>query len=148
MLIRETLEAVRPTRNQLAVPVFCPIWYDPWMTFDRSAYPHAMLAAVGLANVFGRHQGPKYFQVDAAEVAASGAAWNLLPTEPYPFDKKLEQIDTAGLGRAGVQERKLVIDGEALTWFGTRTVPGLRALASVASSLREAESRGSGSMDL
>jgi hypothetical protein len=31
-----------------------------------------------------------------------------------------------------------VVDGEALTWFGTRTARGLRELAAVAAELRAA----------
>lgn len=113
------------------LPVFCPIWHAPWMTFDGSAYPSAMLAAAGFRNVFADHAGPKYFEVDAAAVAASGAAWALLPTEPFPFHKQLDAVDTGLLGDAGKEGRVHVIDGEALTWFGTRTAPGLRELARV-----------------
>jgi ABC-type Fe3+-hydroxamate transport system substrate-binding protein len=128
--IRGTLDAVR-TRAAAApaLPVFCPIWWRPWMTFDATAYPHAMLAAVGLRNAFAAHTGPKYFEVEAADVAASDAAWTLLPTEPFPFDKQRERVGTQELGRAGRPERVRVIDGEALTWFGVRTVAGLHALA-------------------
>ncbi len=118
------------------VPVWCPIWYAPWMTFDHTAYPHAMLAAVGLRNVFADHEGAKYFEVDAAAVAASDAEWTLLPTEPFPFHKQLAKLDLHGLGSAGAPERCRVIDGEALTWFGTRTARGLRELARVAADLR------------
>jgi len=117
------------------VPVFCPIWYDPWMTFDRTAYPHAMLEAVGLRNVFGDHAGPKYFQVTAQEVAASQAAWTLLPTEPYPFHKRRDAVATSALGAAGQEGQVVEIDGEALTWFGVRTASGLRELAKIRASL-------------
>ncbi len=135
--IRAALDEVTVPASE-AVPVFCPIWYDPWMTFDQSAYPHAMLAAVGLTNAFAAHKGPKYFQVEPADIAASGAEWTLLPTEPFPFHKQLERIDTSGLGAAGAKGRVRVIDGEALTWFGTRTPRGLRELAAVAAELRAA----------
>lgn len=120
------------------VPVWCPIWYDPWMTFDRTAYPHAMLAAVGLRNVFGGHEGPKYFEVAASDVAAGGADWTLLPTEPFPFHKRRDRIDLAPLGRCGRPDRVRIIDGEALTWFGTRTLHGLRELDAVAGELAQA----------
>lgn len=139
-----TLLEVRPAAGTQAVPVFCPIWHNPWMTFDRTAYPSAMLEAVGLRNVFadglggarattqqGEHQ--KYFQVESGHVAASGAAWTLLPTEPFPFHKK--KVPTADLGPCGAPQRVKVVDGEALTWFGTRTQSGLRELARVAASL-------------
>ncbi|HEX2066946.1 MAG TPA: helical backbone metal receptor [Candidatus Thermoplasmatota archaeon] len=113
--------------------VFCPIWHGPWMTFDRTAYPSAMLEAVGLRNAFAGHAGPKYFQVEPAEVASSGAQWTLLPTEPFPFHRR--RVDTAPLGPAGQPGRVRAIDGEALTWFGVRTAPGLRELARVARTL-------------
>lgn len=125
-----------------AIPVFCPIWHDPWMTFDCTAYPSAMLAAVGLRNVFAGHAGPKYFPVEEAEVAASPARWTLLPTEPYPFHRRRDAVRTEGLGRSGRPGRVRVIDGEALTWFGTRTSLGLAELARTARELREEEAKG------
>lgn len=131
--IRHALEEIEP----VDVAVWCPIWYGPWMTFDHTAYPHAMLAAVGLRNVFAKHPGSKYFEVEAGEVARSGADWTLLPTEPYPFHKRKDELDLTGLGRAG--DQVLVIDGEALTWFGTRTEHGLRILAATAAQLAGAQ---------
>lgn len=124
-------DALAGARDVEPIPVFCPIWYGPWMTFDATAYPSAMLAAVGFHNAFADHAGPKYFEVEPAEVAASGARFALLPTEPFPFHKQLERVETADLGEAGMEGRVHVIDGEALTWFGTRTVHGLRELARV-----------------
>lgn len=120
------------------VPVFCPIWWNPWMTFDGTAYPHAVLEAVGFVNVFAQHMGPKYFEVEEAEVAASAAHRTLLPTEPFPFHKQRKRVDTAGLGPAGAPGRVHVIDGEALTWFGVRTAAGLRALAGARATIVEA----------
>ncbi len=120
------------------LPVFCPIWHDPWMTFDHTAYPSAMLEAVGLHNVFAHHVGAKYFQVEARDVAASGAHWTLLPSEPYPFHRKA--VPTSDLGPCGAPAWVKHIDGEALTWFGTRTQRGLRELQRVAQGLRGSRS--------
>ena len=136
-----TLLEVRPPPGAAPLPVFCPIWHDPWMTFDRTAYPSAMLDAVGLANVFAAPavrgwKGEKYFAVEPADVAASGARFTLLPTEPFPFHKKA--VPTSALGPCGQPGRVHVVDGEALTWFGTRTARGLRELQRVAQSLRTA----------
>ncbi|MES2154830.1 MAG: helical backbone metal receptor [bacterium] len=119
------------------VAVFCPIWHAPWMTFDATAYPSAVLDAVGLHNAFAGHAGTRYFEVTESDVAASQASWALLPTEPFPFHKRRAAIDTAGLGRCGQTDRVRVIDGEALTWFGVRTAPGLRELAKVARELAQ-----------
>ena len=100
------------------------------MTFDRTAYPHAMLAAVGLQNVFADHAGTKYFETTVDGVAATEAAWTLLPSEPYPFHDRQDKVDVAGLPPVRL------IDGEALTWFGTRTITGLQVLAETAASLQ------------
>ncbi len=135
----DAVQAIAAARSSVQgaepVPVFCPIWYGPWMTFDASAYSHAMLAEVGLLNVFGDHAGPKYFEVEAKDVAASEAVATLLPTEPYPFHTRRDAIDTSGLGAAGAPDAVHIIDGEALTWFGVRTADGLRALAEVRAQL-------------
>jgi iron complex transport system substrate-binding protein len=131
--IESALASLRP---KVRFPVFCPIWHRPWMTFDRTAYPHAMLDAVGFDNVFANHTGSKYFEVQAGEVAASAAQWMLLPTEPFPFHKHPPAPDEA-LGLCGRKERMHIIDGEALTWFGTRTTAGLHELARVHAELQE-----------
>lgn len=131
----EVADAIEDIWNALGgvrdIPVFCPIWYEPWMTFNRTAYPHAMLEAVGLRNVFGDRNGDKYFEVSSEEVAGSPAQWTLLPTEPFPFHKRRGAVATGGLGPAGIDGRVQEIDGEALTWFGVRTASGLKALAAV-----------------
>jgi ABC-type hemin transport system substrate-binding protein len=124
------MEAMEAGRD---APVFCPIWH-PWMAFDGTAYPSAMLAAVGLRNVLAGHKGPRYFEVGEREVREAGADWTLLPTEPFPFHK--HAVDTSGLGACGRPERVRIVDGEALTWFGVRTASGLRELARLAGSLR------------
>jgi iron complex transport system substrate-binding protein len=144
--LMEVGQAWRGSGTAAPLPVFCPIWHNPWMTFDRTAYPSAMLEAVGLRNAFADGLGgaratsnkghEKYFQVESRHVAESGAQWTLLPTEPFPFHKKA--VPTADLGTCGAPARVKVIDGEALTWFGTRTQRGLRELARVANSLRTA----------
>jgi ABC-type hemin transport system substrate-binding protein len=134
------LDAVRSKLPKAdPVPVFCPIWHEPWMTFDGSAYPSAMLAEAGLANAFAGHAGPRYFEVQARDVAASAARWTLLPTEPFPFHKRRHAVETAPLGPCGRDGRVRLLDGEALTWFGTRTLAGLEELARVAAELRAAE---------
>ncbi len=125
--ILQTLEEV----GGRDVPVWCPIWH-PWMTFDGTAYPSAMLDAVGLRNVFADHDGPKYFEVNGEEVQATEARFTLLPTEPFPFHKQVRRLDLTDLGALGKADAWRIIDGEALTWFGTRTRAGLLELENVA----------------
>jgi ABC-type Fe3+-hydroxamate transport system substrate-binding protein len=131
---RIRLGATPPSAD--AVPVFCPIWHGPWMTFNRSSYCDAMLAASGMRNVFGDRPGAKYFEVHEGDAELARAAWTLLPSEPFPFHAQRAKVDTSGLGACGRPERVRLIDGEALTWFGTRTVAGLEELRATAQALR------------
>jgi ABC-type Fe3+-hydroxamate transport system substrate-binding protein len=126
---RERLPGFLPEEPAVAdaIPIFCPIWH-PWMTFNGTAYPSAMLAAAGLRNVFASQTGDKYFEVTSEQAVAAGAKWALLPTEPYPFHKK--PVSTAQFTGS------TIIDGEALTWFGTRTKRGIEVLKETAALVR------------
>lgn len=124
-LLPDFLPTVPETSNE--IPIFCPIWH-PWMTFNGTAYPSAMLAAAGFRNVFAGSEGDKYFEVTSEAAIAAGAKWALLPTEPYPFHKK--PVSTAQFAGASI------IDGEALTWFGTRTKRGIEVLKETANAVR------------
>jgi ABC-type Fe3+-hydroxamate transport system substrate-binding protein len=110
------------------VPVYCPIWRRPWMTLTQDTYAHHVLAAAGARNVFAEGEG-RYPERGPEEAMEAGARAVLLPTEPYPFhdklDAALEELDEAGFPR----ERVLVVDGEALTWYGARAPRGLREVA-------------------
>jgi ABC-type Fe3+-hydroxamate transport system substrate-binding protein len=109
------------------VLVYVPIWRRPWMTLTRDTYAHDVLALAGARNVFGDAEG-RYPEAGPEEALARGATAALLPTEPYPFHTKdvaLDELAAAGFAR----DRLLLVDGEALTWYGAREVEGLRAVA-------------------
>lgn len=119
------------------VPVYCPIWRRPWMTLTKDTYAHHVLAAAGARNVFADAEG-RYPERGPEEALEAGARAVLLPTEPYPFHDKLEaaleELDEAGFPR----DRVLLVDGEALTWYGAREPWGLREVASTLRRLRQA----------
>lgn len=117
-------DAARPSPYRATV--FCPIWARPWMTFHRQSYCHDVLLRAGLMNAFGEHPGSKYFEVTPDDVVQSGAEWTLLPSEPFPFHTT--RVSTEKLGACGKQERVRLVDGEALTWFGTRSAAAVLTL--------------------
>jgi len=124
--IEAALAEIRPAGPP--VPVYCPIWRRPWMTPTRDTYSHHVLAMAGARNVFADAPG-RYPERAPAQAREAGATAALLPTEPYPFHEKLalarEELVAAGFDPA----RILVVDGEALTWYGAREPEGLRAVA-------------------
>lgn len=105
--------------------VLYPIWRDPWMTVRRDTYISAMLAAAG----WDTQPGEAMTRFPTFE-------WNapwlgqivrvLMPSEPYAFaDRDAAEV-------AVLTNRQVVrIDGEMLSWYGSRAIAGLRYLAAL-----------------
>ncbi|MFN3629037.1 MAG: helical backbone metal receptor [Casimicrobiaceae bacterium] len=92
------------------------IWTDPWMTVARTTYASAMLGRVGLCTL------PKTAPCRYPEVAADASEWQhaevvFLSSEPYRFTQDDVRRLSARMPRG--QPVKL-IDGEMVTWFGSR----------------------------
>lgn len=105
------------------------IWREPWMTVARSTYISAMLATVGWHTVPVAEE-PRYPAFDWAAPWVSEAARVFLSSEPYRFQQKhVEEV-----GRLSGRPATL-IDGEMVSWYGSRAVDGLRYLAALRCSL-------------
>jgi ABC-type Fe3+-hydroxamate transport system substrate-binding protein len=81
-----------------------------------------MLALPGGVNVFADHP-ERYPTVTREEVAAADPDVVFLSSEPFPFKEKHagELAAASGLPR----ERMQFVDGEYLTWHGSRTPDGV-----------------------
>ena len=119
------------------------IWKDPWMTVARDTYISAMLAAAGW-DTLPEASEARYPEVDAvlqgltfssgitpasralasSETRGRFADRVLLSTEPYRFTEKHLAEAAARFG-APAQ----LIDGEMVSWYGSRAAAGLRYLA-------------------
>lgn len=122
--------------NKLRFRVFCPIWKNPWMTFNEDTYAHDVLRLMGFRNVFAE-AGERYPRTTLDEALDRGAQIILLPDEPYRFD----EADVAELKTMlprGLSRRLLVINGRDLHWYGAHMVAGLPALAERLGRLRAA----------
>ncbi|MDH3655551.1 MAG: helical backbone metal receptor [Myxococcales bacterium] len=143
-LVMKCRTAVKRTRREhrsTAVPVFVPIWKDPWMTFDGRAYASDVLEICGAHNVFsGRPRlyplaadlgktrprtgqkvdarDTRYPRIRLEEVIERGARAVLLPDEPYAFSED----DATAFQELDVSPSLLVepVDGKDLFWYGTR----------------------------
>lgn len=99
------------------------IWRKPWMTVSRETYVSATLAQVGWDTV------PAAAERRYPEVADDAAAWRdaariLLSTEPYAFRERDARALASERGTPA-----LLVDGEHTSWYGSRAIAGLRALA-------------------
>lgn len=105
------------------------IWREPWMTVARSTYISACLETVGWLS-WPPVDGPRYpaFEWSAPWLGAVDRV--LLSSEPYRFQARHLAEVTAASGRPAH-----LIDGEAASWYGSRAIAGLRALAALRRSL-------------
>jgi ABC-type Fe3+-hydroxamate transport system substrate-binding protein len=103
--------------------LYC-IWQDPWMTVSADTYIANMLAQLGWSvPVLGTDRYPR-FEWTAALVEGIDAV--LLSTEPYRFTEAHADALERQLGKP-----VFLVDGEMMSWYGSRALAGLRYLREV-----------------
>lgn len=128
-------EAARPAR---AVPTFCPIWRNPWMTFCDRTYIGDMLTVAGLANVFGGDDARDFFEVDLAEAKRRTPTLVLLPDEPYVFEEKhVKELEDFGFSG-----RFELVSGKDLSWYGPRMPEAVTRLVAFAGKVAASSAAG------
>ncbi len=103
------------------------IWKEPWMTVSRPTYISRMLAAVNWHTV-GHHPETRYPEVVLDSDEARGADIVLLSSEPFPFKDKHVPLVKSALPSADVR----LIDGELVSWYGSRAIQGMDYLRRLA----------------
>ena len=137
--LREALQhELGETRGDACLPSRVPtrvlylIWHDPWMTVARDTYLSRMLARIGWhtepALDGGLHGAARYPVVRGDEPWLAQVERVLLSSEPFLFDAQHAAQAQALCPQARVQR----VDGELLSWYGPRAVPGLRYLRELA----------------
>lgn len=109
------------------------IWQKPWMSISRDTYISRMLAAAGWDSVPAEaaHRYPQFEMSDLAPAADL----LLLASEPYPFREKHRRALAAAPELAG--KAIALIDGEMVSWYGSRAVHGLAYLRELRSARAE-----------
>jgi ABC-type Fe3+-hydroxamate transport system substrate-binding protein len=127
----EILVEMGEQRDSPRPRVFCPIWKNPWMSFNHDTYAGDMLSVAGGGNVCAEH-AERYCRVTLEEIAAAMPEVILLPDEPYVFTAKvLPDLAPLHGTPAWRANRVHFIDGKALSWYGPRTGAALRYLRSL-----------------
>ncbi len=98
------------------------IWKDPWMTVSRDTYISRMLAHVNWWTE-PVEAALRYPQVELPRIA-QGIDEILLSSEPYPFQAR----HVADIQALCGTDRVRLIDGEMVSWYGSRAIQGLRYL--------------------
>lgn len=114
--------------------VLYAIWRDPWMTVARDTYISAMLRLVNWhtwpAVTGGQTGAARYprFEFDAPWLANVERV--LLSSEPYRFTAAHRDALAADARLAGKTVQ--LIDGEMVSWYGSRVIAGVDYLIQVA----------------
>jgi len=98
------------------------IWRDPWMTVSDDTFVAELLKLPGGVNVFGTLPA-RYPAIHLLELASARPDVVFLSSEPFPFNDvhRDELVQATGLE----QERLRLVDGELLSWHGSRTPLGI-----------------------
>jgi ABC-type Fe3+-hydroxamate transport system substrate-binding protein len=98
------------------------IWRRPWMAVNGDTFVSALLDAAGGQNAFATADA-RYPAIEPQALAAADPALVFLSSEPFPFTEAHadELAAESGLPRA----RFRLVDGELLSWHGSRTPAGI-----------------------
>lgn len=121
LALQAAREQAAAARAQLSPEnVLYLIWREPWMTVARDTYISAMLAEVGWQTL--PVESTQRYPAVAWEQLA-GLDRVLLSSEPYHFKPAhLPEVEALS-GRPAS-----LIDGEMLSWYGSRAIAGLHYL--------------------
>ena len=108
------------------------IWREPWMTVARDTYIARVLERVNWQTLPARDGGlsgaARYPTLTGDEPWLAQVDRVLLSSEPYAFGPRHVAEAQALCPQAQVR----LVDGEMLSWYGARAVPGLRYLRQIA----------------
>jgi len=97
------------------------IWRKPWMACAADTFPSALLEQAGGKNLL--QEGERFPALEAEAIAALEPDLVLLSSEPFPFAAK--HIDELSEATGLPRERFRLVDGEDLSWHGSRTPRGV-----------------------
>ena len=113
---------VESARTRPVVRFAYLIWREPLMTLNADTFVSALLTDAGGENVFA-DQSVRYPAITDTALRSADPDVVLLSTEPFPFKPTYadEIASATGLPR----DRFEIVDGELLSWHGSRTPAGI-----------------------
>ncbi|MCW7538395.1 helical backbone metal receptor [Aquabacterium sp. A7-Y] len=138
--LQEQLALTGPADARPRRAVLYCVWREPWMTVARDTYISRLLALVNWQTLPAIEGGPRgaarYPTFDWSAAWLSEVDEVLLSSEPYRFDASHRDGVAALLAAAGHRAGVRMVDGELLSWWGSRAVDGVRYLRSLAADRR------------
>lgn len=119
------LDQLRNVPNGRATTVLYCIWQDPWMSISADTYIARMLGAIGWSvPQLGAARYPRFEWSDELVAGIDGV---LLSTEPYRFTEAHAEALEKQIGKP-----VRLVDGEMMSWYGSRALAGVRYLRQLA----------------
>jgi ABC-type Fe3+-hydroxamate transport system substrate-binding protein len=113
-----TIELGEP--SPIRFTAFVPIWRHPWMALGAPTYGSALLAHLGVENVYSDDGAYPTLELDEARAHHPDVV--LAPSEPYPFTtRQLPELESVA--------PTYFVDGKDLFWWGHRTPHALVQLS-------------------
>jgi ABC-type Fe3+-hydroxamate transport system substrate-binding protein len=104
--------------------LYC-VWQDPWMSISRDTYIARMLEEIGWSVPdLGASRYPEFRWSRELIDSIDGV---LLSSEPYRFTEAHADVLERQIGKP-----VLLVDGEMMSWYGSRSLQGLRYLRELA----------------
>lgn len=113
---------VRDARGRDPIRFAYLIWREPMMTVNADTFVSALLTDAGGRNAFAT-RSDRYPTITADELLAAEPDVVMLSTEPFPF--KPAHPDELSASSGVPRDRFQVVDGELLSWHGSRTPAGI-----------------------
>ena len=113
---------IEAARERSAVRFAYLIWRDPWMTVNADTFVSALLTDAGGENVFAARTD-RYPTITDLDLRVAEPDVVFLSTEPFPF--KPAHADELAAASAIARDRFEIVDGELLSWHGSRTPAGI-----------------------
>lgn len=114
-------------------PVLYLIWKDPWMTVSRETYIARSLSFAGL-DTWPAVADRRYPTVELDHDLLRSVHHVLFSTEPFPFtERHLAEFGERHPEHAG---KATLIDGQMVSWYGSRAIEALGELARFRRTLR------------
>lgn len=113
----QKLTASRAAEKSFTFTYF--IWMNPWMVAGNTTYISSVLSLIGGINSIqtSREPSERYPEVNANDVRLTESDVLLFSSEPFPFKMRhLQQFQT----EAKILRPMLKVNGQALSWYGSR----------------------------
>jgi hypothetical protein len=126
--------ALDPLRKGRPKTVLYCIWKDPWMTVTPDTYIGQMLAQINWLQWAGTdpvQSARRYPEFGWSPEVVDAVDEVLLSTEPYRFTEAHADALEQQIGKP-----VRLVDGEMMSWYGSRAIDGLRYLRALAESDR------------